>query len=136
VKEELKDPDLHVRMDHCTVAAALSMKEELDDPSHRIENPTYPVKEMLGIQSHNLGSTDLATSAMSATTKMGKLRWELTALPTGFTECRCPKDSNYLMTTKNMTDHRNPRHGYQTTCKPSKYSRAPRQQQYKACDYT
>jgi hypothetical protein len=49
VKEELEDPDLHVRMDHRTIAAALSMKEELDDPSHRIENPTYHVKEMLGI---------------------------------------------------------------------------------------
>jgi hypothetical protein len=39
-------------------------------------------------------------------------------------------------TTKNMMDHRNPSHGYQTTYKLSKYSGAPRQKQCKAYIYT
>jgi hypothetical protein len=75
-------------------------------------------------------------STTSATTKTRKLRWELTAFPTGFAELRYPKDLNYLMTIKNMMGHRNPSPGYQTTYKLSIYSWDLRQQQCKAYNYT
>jgi hypothetical protein len=44
------------------------------------------------------------------------------ALPVGFAECKYPKDSSYLTTRKNMTDHRNPNYDCQITFMPFKYS--------------
>jgi hypothetical protein len=51
VEKELKYPDIHIRMDHHAIIAALGKKEELDDPGHRVEHPTLHMKEMPGIQS-------------------------------------------------------------------------------------
>jgi hypothetical protein len=49
---------------------------------------------------------------------------------------RYPKDSSYLMTSKNMMDHKNPNYGNQTIFKPLKYSGSQGQPQCKACNYT
>jgi hypothetical protein len=39
MEKELEYLDLHIRMDHRAVIAALGKKEELDDPGHRVEHP-------------------------------------------------------------------------------------------------
>jgi hypothetical protein len=75
-------------------------------------------------------------SQMKEIMKMRKKKWERYALPEGFAECRYPKDSSYLKTSKSMTDHKNPNYGYQTIFKPLKYSGAQGQPQCKACHYT
>jgi hypothetical protein len=54
--------------------------------------------------------------------KMTKKRWARYALPAGFAEHGYPKDSSCHMISKNMMGRKNPRYGYQTTCKQYKYS--------------
>jgi hypothetical protein len=96
------------KIDHHAVAAAHSKKQEPEDPGHhirmdhRVVGTSHSKRERI----RNPGHRD----------EQPILRWELTALHTGFAECRYPKDSNYLMTTKSMMDHLNPSRGYQTTC--------------------
>jgi hypothetical protein len=51
------------------------------------------------------------------TTKMTKKRWENHALLAEFATLPYPKDSNYLMISKNMTDLRSYSHGSQTIYK-------------------
>jgi hypothetical protein len=53
-----------------------------------------------------------------------KQRWGRYALPVGLAERKYPKDSIYLTTNKNMTDHRNLNCGYQIIFKRFKYSGA------------
>jgi hypothetical protein len=53
--------------------------------------------------------------------KTTKKRWARYALPAGFAEREYPKDSSYHTIIKNMMGRKNPRYGYQTTCKQYKY---------------
>jgi hypothetical protein len=48
-------------------------------------------------------------------------RWVRYALPTGFAKHGYPKDSNYHMTSINMTGPKNPPCGYQTICRQYRY---------------
>jgi hypothetical protein len=68
--------------------------------------------------------------------KTAKKRWARYALPEGFAERGYPKDSNCHTISKGMMDHKNPRYGYQTTCKQYKYSEEREQRRCKACSYT
>jgi hypothetical protein len=65
-----------------------------------------------------------------------KKRWARYALPEGFAEHEYQKDSSCHTISKSMMDHKNPRRGYQTTCKQYKYSEEREQQQCKVCSYT
>jgi hypothetical protein len=57
----------------------------------------------------------------NATMKTMKKRWGHHALPAGFAPLQFPRDSNYLMISKNTMDHRNHNHGSQITYKQFKY---------------
>jgi hypothetical protein len=58
------------------------------------------------------------------------------ALPAGFAPLQFPRDLNYPMISKNMTDHRNHNHGYQIIYRQYKYYEEPKKQQCKVCNYT
>jgi hypothetical protein len=79
---------------------------------------------------------DLDLQTESTAMKMTKKRWEHHALLAEFALRQYPKDSNYLMTSKNTTDHRNHNHGSQIICKQYKYWEEPKKQLCKACNYT
>jgi hypothetical protein len=53
--------------------------------------------------------------------KTTKKRWGHRALPVGFAQLQFLKDSNYPMTSKNTTDHKNHNHGSQIIYKQFKY---------------
>jgi hypothetical protein len=55
------------------------------------------------------------------TTKTTKKRWACYALPAGFAERGYPKNSSCHIISKNMMGRKNPRYGYQITCKQYKY---------------
>jgi hypothetical protein len=67
--------------------------------------------------------------------KTTKKRWARYALPEGFAERGYPKDSSCHTISKSMMDHKNPRYGYQTTCKQYKYWEEREQQRCKVCSY-
>jgi hypothetical protein len=56
-----------------------------------------------------------------ATMKTTKKRWGHRALPAGFAPPQFPRDSSYLMISKNTTDHMSHNHGSQITYKQFKY---------------
>jgi hypothetical protein len=56
-------------------------------------------------------SINLAMTGMREIMRMKKLRWEHHALPGGFAGQKYPRDSSYLMISKNMVDRRNPNLG-------------------------
>jgi hypothetical protein len=56
-----------------------------------------------------------------ATMKTTKRRWGLHVLLAEFATLMYPKDSNYPMISRNMTDHRNHSHGSQIIYKQSEY---------------
>jgi hypothetical protein len=69
-------------------------------------------------------------------TKTTKKRWARYALPEGFTEREYLKDSSCHTISKSMMGCKNPRYGYQTTCKQYKYSEERELRQCKVCSYT
>jgi hypothetical protein len=77
-----------------------------------------------------------ATRGKKKITKITKKRWARYALPEGFTERGYPKDSSCYTISKSMMDRKNPRYGYQTTCKQYKYSEEREQWQCKVYSYT
>jgi hypothetical protein len=87
------------------------------------------------IPSHSSKSAYPISIVTSIITRTRIKTWEPTALPIGFAGLRYPEVSSYLMTTKGMMDHRNPSHGYLTTCKIPRYSGASWPHQYKVYNY-
>jgi hypothetical protein len=65
---EAEDLDLRMITNHHDIAIVPDIGKEADDPGHQ---------------------------DMHTTMKMRKSRWGRHALPTGFAECKYPKDSNY-----------------------------------------
>jgi hypothetical protein len=68
--------------------------------------------------------------------KTTKKRWARYDLPAGFAERGYPKGSSYHPISKNMMGRKNPRYGYQTTCKQYKYLEEQKQWPCKVCSYT
>jgi hypothetical protein len=58
-----------------------------------------------------------ATREKKKITKTTKKRWARYALPEGFAERGYPKDTSCHTINKSMMGRKNPRYGYQTTCK-------------------
>jgi hypothetical protein len=112
VRGEPKDPDPHMMKHHRIVATALGAVAEAKDPdlcmmmSH---HDTTTVLDM-GEEANDPGHPD-----MHMTMNTRKSRWGRHALPTGFAERNYPKDSNYRMINKSMTDSKSPSLGYQIT---------------------
>jgi hypothetical protein len=102
---------------HSLVIARVTMKT-VENPNHLIMRTAIHVMETQGISSRMHKYIDLTMSGTKATTRTRKQRWGRHALPTGFTERKYPRVSNYLMISKNMTDHKNLNHGYPTIFRP------------------
>jgi hypothetical protein len=108
----------HTRQDHLAVTIVLGAEAVVDDLDRHHQNS-------MGVQSMGeLKDLDLQTEGTAM--KTTKRRWEHRALPVGFALRQYPRGSNYLMINKNMTDHRNHRHGSQTICKQYKYWEEPK----------
>jgi hypothetical protein len=104
---------VHTNPDHHAVTAILGAEAGVDDPGHHHQN----TKTAQGTEEPK----DPSLSGKRMTTKMTKKRWEHHALLTEFAALPYPKDSNYPMISRNMTDLRNHSHGSQTIYTQSEY---------------
>jgi hypothetical protein len=97
---------VHKNPDHHAITVVIGTEAEVDDPGHCHQNTstTQSTKE----------PKDPSLLRKHTITKTTKRRWELHALLAGFTALPYPKDSNYPMISRNMTDLRSHSHGSQT----------------------
>jgi hypothetical protein len=100
---------VHTNLDHHAITIALGTEAEVNDPGHRHQNTTTTqgMKE----------PKDPSLPRKHTITKTMKRRWELHALLAEFAALPYPKDSNYPMISRNMTDLRIHSHGSQTIYK-------------------
>jgi hypothetical protein len=98
-----------INPDHHTVTTVLGTEAGVNDLGHHHQSTTigYGTKE----------PEDPSLQNRHTTTKMTKRRWECHALLAEFAEPPYLKDSNYPMTSRNMTSPRSHNHGSQTTYK-------------------
>jgi hypothetical protein len=103
----------HTNPDHHTVTIVLGAGAGVDNPSHHHQSTTTTqgTKE----------PKDPSLPGRRMTTKTMKRRWELHALLVELAALPYPKDSNYPMISRNMTDLRSHSHGSQIIYKQSKY---------------
>jgi hypothetical protein len=94
---------VHINLDHHPVTTVLGAEAGVDDPGHRHQNTTTAQ----GTEEPE----DPSLPIKRTITKMTKMRWELHALLAEFTALPYPKDSNYPMINRNMTDLRSHSHG-------------------------
>jgi hypothetical protein len=98
----------HTKQGHLAVTTVLGTEAASNDLDRHHQNSTAEPE-------------DRDPQMENATMKTTKKRWGRRALPAGFAPPQSPRDSNYLMTSKSTTDHRNHNHGYQIICKQCKY---------------
>jgi hypothetical protein len=104
---------VHTNPDHHAITIFLCVEVGVDNPGHHHQNTTTAQgKEE---------PKDPSLPGKRTTTKTTKKRWEHHALLAEFAALPYPKDSNYPMISRNMTDLRSHSHGYQTIYKQSEY---------------
>jgi hypothetical protein len=104
---------VHRNLDHHTVKIVLGTGAGVDNPGHHHQSTTTTqgMKE----------PKDPSLPRRRTTTKTTKRRWELHALLAEFAALSYPKDSNYPMISRNMTDPRSHSHGSQIIYKQLEY---------------
>jgi hypothetical protein len=96
---------VHKNLGHHAVTIVLGTGAGVDDPGHCHQNDT--------IAQVTEEPKDPSLIGKCTTMKMMKKRWEHHALLAEFVALPYPKDSNYPMISRNMTDLRSHSHGSQ-----------------------
>jgi hypothetical protein len=96
---------IHTNPDHHAITIVLSAEAGVDDLGHRHQNTTTA--------QGTREPEDPILPRRRSTMKMMKRRWKLHALLREFATLPYPKDSNYPMISRNMTDLRSHSHGSQ-----------------------
>jgi hypothetical protein len=108
MRVEPKDLDRRMPKNHHALTIVLGI--EVDDPGLHHHDTT--IAQSMGEEVDDPKIHDIYT-----TMRTMKLRWGRHDLLEGFTERRYPKDSNYPMISKSMTDRKSHNHGYQIICR-------------------